>query len=126
MKKLLSLFVATLIASLYLQISASDNSINEIHFCDSSEGWFVGDYYGEDFPNLYTGDVELPEMYNGLDIVGVRPYAFYKCDDLRSVTMNCYGFKKVMENAFVDCPNLEMIRISPIGVSEVVLSVGFF
>lgn len=54
--------------------------------------------------------IVIPEMIDGLPVLGVEEEAFADCESLESVDIPD-GARAVAERAFVRCPNLKTVRI---------------
>ncbi len=55
--------------------------------------------------------VNIPAKINGMDVTGIENFAFYKCNDLTSITIQT-NIIRIGEYAFYKCSNLINITIS--------------
>lgn len=53
-------------------------------------------------------DVKIPEVIDGLDVVGIGAAAFAQNKDLKSIEIPS-GVKSISTNAFVECPSLSYV-----------------
>lgn len=86
----------------------NDSTVNVIHLGD------INDMAPKDNADKYEGDITIPDSvsYNGVKygVIGIDRYAFYKCPNLTSVTIQ-NGPIYIYEYAFADCEKLTSINI---------------
>ena len=116
MKKLFSLFIATLCA---LSIWAEDFQVDGIYYniltdkTNEVEVTYRGSTY-YDYDNEYSGSVTIPSTVtrNGTtySVTSIRSYAFYNCSSLTSVTIG-NSVTSIGSYAFYYCSGLTSITI---------------
>ena len=108
MKKLLLLFIAILLMP--LSVWADDGpTITYTMLTDST--CMVGDADNAAIDQSYSGEVVIPEEYEGRRVVAISSDAFISCRGLTSVIIP-EGVTSIGEAAFAGCRSLSSITIS--------------
>ena len=90
-----------------LRYSKEDEKLLELYeFEKLSQGYCISSK-----STTLSGDIVIPESFNGKPITVISEYAFYDCENVTSVTMP-NSIKVIEDNAFKNCINLSEIVLS--------------
>ncbi len=123
MKKMVSLLLALLLVTVALPLPAVE-AVEDRQDAPTriSDDWLWRYYitgvgraaiYFTEAHSAYFGDEEhltVPSSIDGIPVVRIGEYAFWRCDTLISVTIP-YGVTSIGEFAFVDCTSLTSVTI---------------
>jgi len=115
MKKCLSAILAFVFiigicfsAPITITANAATNEYLQFELNDDETGYFVWVRY-EDEENI-SGDIIIPEKYDGLPIIGIDGYCFSGCKNITSITIPA-TVSYIGECAFIDCSSLTKISV---------------
>lgn len=83
---------------------------------ETNEGVVGGYIYFDESTGTITGcnttvtEVDIPEKINGVTVINIEPYAFYKCKELTEITLPD-SIERIYTHAFAHCESLTEITI---------------
>lgn len=114
MKKLISLFLSLIVViGVFISVPVTVNaaSVDDLTFELNEDGTY---YIVSDCDDYASGDVVIPETYDGLPVKEIGEHAFSYCGYIISVSIPKYVLK-IGDCAFYDCYQLESVQV-PDGV----------